>query len=263
VSRANRVSSSYSCGQCCPDSFAYGTVTPFETIFGVGQSDLLYVEEVMQNCYGSRYGQPAWPDWSVDQPWIASFTTENWGVARTTGLDPGDATGTASWWSVTYTPVQEDCIENDVQPQLPQQTKVRRVSQSPDRLQMSTGDVGEIVTTVEPSTVNATVSFNNSLSSNPHSDCNVDLVTPGNSGYGTINSPVQATPAGCSGIFNSQASAGGMQSSNSTAVEVPPQILIKMIWGEAEGQSTTSQQGVGFVNEIWPPCDAEMWPLCV
>src|SRR5262249_50333890 len=144
VSRAKHISSSYSCGQCCPDSFAYGTITPLQTTIGVGGSDILAVTETMRNCYGSQYTEPAFPTWSVDNPGVASFVTQSWGVATTTGLNAGDATGTGSWWSVVYVAVQEDCIMNEVQPQIPQQTKVRRVSQSPDRLQMSTGDVGEI-----------------------------------------------------------------------------------------------------------------------
>lgn len=112
---------------------------------------------------------------------------------------------------------------------------------------MSTGDTKQITVSVSPSTVTVTTSFNNALNSNPDSSCAVSLSIPGASGQGSLNSNVTASPAGCSGVFQATAFASIVQSGNSTTINVPPQVLIQMMVGEAGGQNNSAQLSVGLV----------------
>jgi hypothetical protein len=107
-----------------------------------------------------------------------------------------------------------------------------------DPLYLSTGDTsGRIITTsVVPSNATFDATYTQILLSNPNSSCNATLSVPNGSATGFINSPVSAGQAGCSGIFSVRARANGVDSLNTSAVIVPPQILIQMLYGEANGQ---------------------------
>lgn len=125
---------------------------------------------------------------------------------------------------------------------------VQAVSQSPELLNMSTGDTKQITVTVNPNTASVTTGFTTTLNSNPDSSCAASLTLRSQTGRGSLPHPVTASPAGCSGVFTAQASADGVRSSNTTTVRVPPQILVQMINGEAGGQEApgdTSQLAVG------------------
>jgi hypothetical protein len=113
---------------------------------------------------------------------------------------------------------------------------------------MSTGDTGNITVTVIPSGVGVTLSFagTSSPTSNPNSAGAVTLSISG-SGSGTINSSATASPAGNSGIYSVTASAQGVQSSNATTVNVPPQAMIQMIHAEANGADSTTMRAVAWV----------------
>jgi hypothetical protein len=121
------------------------------------------------------------------------------------------------------------------------------VTVSPGTLFLSTGDTNRTITTTISPTATFTPTFSQALNSNPNSNCNASLSFSNNGGTGSVNTTVTAGAAGCSGIFNVTASANGVPSSNATAVVVPPQILIKLMVGEAGGQVTggdTSQPAI-------------------
>jgi len=126
------------------------------------------------------------------------------------------------------------------------------VSQSPNLLNMSTGDTKQITVSVSPGSVTATTSFSGTgtPTSNPDSSCAVSLSIPGASGSGSISSNVTAAPAGCSGLFSVVASANGVASGNATTVNVPPQVLIQMMEAEAGGTGNgTLMQALGDVAQ--------------
>jgi len=119
------------------------------------------------------------------------------------------------------------------------------VSQSPSILNLSTGDTNKtITTTISPSSISATRTFNSSFYNNPHSNCSVSLSFSNNSGTGSVNSTVTAGTAGCSGVFDVVGTAGSNSTTGSTRVRVPPQIIIKMLVGEASVQGDTDQMAI-------------------
>ncbi len=84
--------------------------------------------------------------------------------------------------------------------------------------------------------------------SNPNSSGAVSLSIPGQSNVsGSISHNVTASPAGNSGVFSVRGSANGVQSGNPTTANVPPQVLVQMMYGEANGAGSTAQLAVGIV----------------
>ncbi len=110
VSHRLGVSSSYSCGQCCPDSFLWGWVTPTHRSIVVDASDTYTVEGHYQNCYGSTYDMGVWPSWNVQFPNVASIYTQDWGVGRVSGSSGGGSDLSALWGVEDWTPDMDDCV---------------------------------------------------------------------------------------------------------------------------------------------------------
>jgi hypothetical protein len=134
------------------------------------------------------------------------------------------------------------------------------VSQSPSSFNMSTGDTDKSITvTVQPSQAVLTRVFSQGLLRNPNSDCNaqISIATQTGSGTTTHQVTVPSQYAGCSGVFGAIATANGIQSSGDTTITIPPQILIKMIIGEAGGETDTAMRAVGVAarNRIYPSQD--------
>lgn len=89
----NGISSTYSCMNCCPDSFNAGWVNPGDWPGFVGDSTLMIASEQDRNCYG--YTSPPynpWPGWDNTAPTICS--TDN---GTTTGEGPGQGYVQAIW----------------------------------------------------------------------------------------------------------------------------------------------------------------------
>ena len=130
---------------------------------------------------------------------------------------------------------------------------VLTVTQSPQKLDLSTGDTNKYITTsVSPGSYSFTPTFAFALAGNYKSTCNANLGFSNNSGTGTVNTTVTAGPAGCSGVFNAFAVVGQKSSSSSTQVIVPPQISVQMLYGEAHGQvsigDNVSQLAIGVAT---------------
>jgi hypothetical protein len=119
------------------------------------------------------------------------------------------------------------------------------VTLSPSPFYLSTGDTNKTITTTRSPSITFTPSFTVGTTSNPNSTCQASLAFSNNSGTGSVNTTVTASPAGCSGIFdNVRATVNGVQS-NGIQIAVPPQLLIQLLHGEAGGQNDWSQQAVG------------------
>jgi hypothetical protein len=112
VSARHGVSSSYSCGQCCPDSFVYGDLSPFQRDLELGQSSTYTIVGGYQNCYGQQYTLNIWPNfpWSVWDPSVASVYTQTYGVGRVTGDSGGETDLSANWGVERWVAYVEDCI---------------------------------------------------------------------------------------------------------------------------------------------------------
>lgn len=139
---------------------------------------------------------------------------------------------------------------------------------SPQRLDLSTGDANRLITTTaNPGTTQFTPTFSAGAQSNPNSSCAVVLNFSQNGGTGSVNTTVTASPPGCSGIFDGvRAQVGSTQSTNSTKIVVPPQIMIKMVIGEAGGQpGDVDQQSIlvsarnRFGDSAFPGGTAQTW----
>ena len=104
------VSSSYSCGQCCPDSWLFSTISPYEQSMLMGNSASYTIVGYWENCYHSQWSMTIAPyGWNVYTPDVASLATESSG-GRATGEWEG-ATDFGGWWGVeTWEPYVEDCI---------------------------------------------------------------------------------------------------------------------------------------------------------
>jgi len=126
------------------------------------------------------------------------------------------------------------------------------VTQSPATLNLSTGDTNLTITTVVTPSITFTPAFSWGLQSNPNSSCAANLGFTSNSGTGSVNETVTASPPGCSGIFSAQAVVGTKTSGTATQIVVPPQILVQMLYGEAHGQAAigdnTSQLAIGVAT---------------
>ncbi len=131
-------------------------------------------------------------------------------------------------------------------------------------LYMSTGDVSgrTLTTSVVPDTASFAVTYNILALGNPGSSCQAALGVPNGGAVGFINSPVSADGSGCSGsgIFSVRARANGRDSSNESTIVVPPQVLIQMLYGEANGQprgvgDLVSQRAIGVAarNRLTQP----------
>jgi hypothetical protein len=108
VSDSLGVSSSYSCGVCCPDSFVWGSVNPYQLNLAVASTGDYTVVGEYENCYGSQYEVGVWSSWQVDSS-IASVYTPDYGAGRATGESEGTTNVTAYWPVEYWEPNIEDC----------------------------------------------------------------------------------------------------------------------------------------------------------
>lgn len=139
---------------------------------------------------------------------------------------------------------------------------------TPERLDLSTGDTHRTITTVAtPETTAFTPSFSVGSQANPNSSCAATLAFSGNGGTGSVATTVTANPAGCSAILDGvRAQVGSTPSTTSTRIVVPPQVMIKMVVGEAGGQpGDVDQQSIlssarnRFGDSAFPGGTASTW----
>jgi hypothetical protein len=116
---------------------------------------------------------------------------------------------------------------------------------SPTTLNLSTGDSNRFVTTTATPQVTFTPTFTVGSQTNSNSSCDANPNFSQSSGTGSVNTTVTASPAGCSRIFSDvRALVGSATSTNGVTITVPPQIMIKVIIGEAQAQPGDTDQHV-------------------
>ncbi len=116
VSRTAGQSSSYSCGQCCPDSYWYGLLQPSTVFTPTGLSRQFTVISQMRTCSGSTGGQlyAYATSWNVASPSVTSVNTVGYGSASASGLSGGDSGISGFWTASQWEPFIEDCYESPV-----------------------------------------------------------------------------------------------------------------------------------------------------
>jgi hypothetical protein len=97
VSVSNRVSSSYSCPACCPESGPFGSIIPPDPML-VGDSRLIGTAGTITDCngYPTNIGYLSMDFW-VDDPSIASYSPEYGGSTVVEGLAGGQTFINGSW----------------------------------------------------------------------------------------------------------------------------------------------------------------------
>lgn len=116
ISASAGVSSSYSCGQCCPYSYSYGYTQPVPIWTPEGWSTGFNVYGQLKDCYGGQgpnYYAYA-NSWSVYYPSVASVYTTGTGTASADGISGGQSGFAGYWTDVVYEPYIEDCIMTEV-----------------------------------------------------------------------------------------------------------------------------------------------------
>ena len=140
-----------------------------------------------------------------------------------------------------------------------------QVTLSPSTLSLSSGDTGVAVNvSTTPSTIASEEQITNALSSNPNSSSNATLSFTAPTSFSGNNDPWTISVGGNnspSGIFTASASAFGANSHTIT-ITVPPQVLIQVLYGEANGQprngDSVSEPAIGssmrnrFGNSAFP-----------
>lgn len=100
----------------------------------------------------------------------------------------------------------------------------------------------QVLTTSSFGSYPVNVAYSASSEGNPHSSCAATLSIPAATGTGSATSTISASPSGCSGIFGVYGNVGGATTQNAIDVVVPPDILIRELWGEANTQAATGDQ---------------------
>ena len=113
VSRRDRVSSSFSCWMCCPDSILAATVENWgdTSTLNIGEATVLAFVVQKENCFGDRWWTGGWPEWSYNSSVV---TDEQYGDEYLfTALSEGwtSVTGT-TWFDLWYQPNEDtSCVE--------------------------------------------------------------------------------------------------------------------------------------------------------
>ena len=213
------------------------------------EADIPEADIISMSVIGRTYGDPTigkCRDFYIydGSPWYDQPHLAVWFKYPTPGLKTMSITAWECWpaadgvWYRTGTAAAHATWSFNVVPVPPSFTV------SPTTLNLSTGDTYRFVTTTaSPATTSFTPTFTVGSQSNPNSSCAVGLNFSGNGGTGSVDTTVTAGPPDCSRIFNDvRAQVGSTASTNSTKIVIPPQIMIKMIVGEAGGQPGDTDQ---------------------
>ncbi len=233
-----------SCITCCGDS-NFG-ITPNPIYCPIGGSSPCGSTAV--DCNGSGVSPISWSSSNT-----AVMTVNSSGIV--TGVSVGSATITANFGNVVINTgsicaPSPSCSYNSPAPQVP--AIVLRLSLSPTQVNMSSGDANvTIQLTISPSTASVLPAFTSGLSSNPNSSstASISIQNPSNNVSASYNAPITASGTNSpSGLFTVLAAANGV-TSNTANLEIPPQVLIQVLYGEAHGQAaigdTVSEPAVG------------------
>jgi hypothetical protein len=125
VNVTEHVSSSYSCGVCCPDSFYATHADPASIELNVDDTTGVDVTEELEDCYGSRYEVPRDPALAYNTN-IVSIENQGEGHYSVYGVDEGQTTPNGEWDSYTFWEYpSEDCSSTGVVAEVEFQVQTR------------------------------------------------------------------------------------------------------------------------------------------
>jgi hypothetical protein len=126
VSLNKHVSSSYSCGTCCPDSYFAGHAYPGSLNLDAGDTATVDITEELEDCYGSRYEVPAAPQSiSYDHDVILAGLEGSQVTVDT--IDEGSTSVSLEWTSYIFWEIgDEQCMGDSVGANAGFQTQVTR-----------------------------------------------------------------------------------------------------------------------------------------
>jgi hypothetical protein len=115
VSVSNRVSSSYSCPACCPESGPFGSIIPPDPMFA-GESQTVHTTGTVYDCngYPTNVGGLSIQDYGVDDPSIVSYSPDSGYSTVVEGLATGETNinGTWSWDQWDLVDGWSQCVES-------------------------------------------------------------------------------------------------------------------------------------------------------
>ena len=113
ISRNGDVSSSYSCGQCCPPSIWRGDILPSFSLISVGNTIQFQSIETDVDCYNNQYSPyPVSAFWASSNESVATVNSSN-GMAY--GVNSGATTFSSTWESTRWLAAINDfCIPETV-----------------------------------------------------------------------------------------------------------------------------------------------------
>lgn len=251
VDATHGLSSTYACPMPTNDIYDDAWIEPGYNEVGEGYDVGYIAMEQDRDAFNQQLEEPyeitdtlTWTSSNNNVAYPDSWPGYFWGASAgwVSVQAQGDSNG---WEEYDYEESPENHVPLYLYADLQVVSAVSSVSQT-GSLHMSVGDTGkEISVTVSPSNISVSRSLSKAQSSNPNGSCWVTLTIPNQSGSGTTQHSVTASGSTCSGIFNSYATAGGVQSGSPTVIKIPPQKLIQMMWGEAEGYNDTVQRALG------------------
>jgi hypothetical protein len=111
ASLSKRVSSSYSCPVCCPDSFSGLVINPGSSVGPVGGTALLAVDGFLTDCYFYQYGPYAWSvsGWFIQNPSVISLAMVSQGSAQMGCLSLGQSQFSGTTYETWYENDGMDC----------------------------------------------------------------------------------------------------------------------------------------------------------
>ncbi len=125
----------------------------------------------------------------------------------------------------------------------PSQIPIPSATNNAQMIPLSTSDTGlQIQTTSSLGSYPFSVNYSAPLEGNTNSSCAASLSIPDGTGTGSAASTISASPSDCSGIFGVYGNVGGTTTQNAIDIVVPPDILIRELWGEANRQAATGDQ---------------------
>ena len=153
---------------------------------------------------------------------------------------------------LTYIDAFASGMSCSVQVSPPPPATVATISQTPASINVSSGDTNKVINVaVAPASVASSASFSSSLVSNKLSASTASISFKAPSSF-TGNDPWTIVVSGTnspSGIFSAKACDQGLCVSQTTTVNIPPQVLVQLLNGEAGGQTGTgdmSQVEIGM-----------------
>jgi hypothetical protein len=228
---------------------------PNEVDFGVlGNNDPLIVAATDQCSGGNSNISSFFTDWWSGNPAVAQVSREQ---VTSVGFGSTDANasglvgycmGDTEYWQEQY-PVDP--------------VTVFSITQTPETLNMSSGDTNQSIS-VTISGGTGDLVFSTGLTSNPNSGSVASVSVAGESNAtGTAPHAITVSGTGSpSGIFGSTACVSGVCAQQGTTINIPPQVLIQVLYGEAHGQAVSgdsvSEPAIGssmknrFGNSLFP-----------